>query len=127
MRRTMARRVEMSSCIHAYRKDWNSVIEELLERGREIMNNQDRYAVAVKRIRTIVGHLPRKIARVCSLLLHRGGSISCQVTGGRQYSSDLPQEGLEIPCTLMFNGNIPRYGKDYRTTAVVSSSVNGED
>ena len=123
----MARRVEMSSCIHAYRKDWNPVIGELLECGREITNNQDRYAVAVKRNRTIVGHLSQKITCVCSLLLRRGGSISCQVMGGRQYSSDLPQGGLEIPCTLMFNGNIPRYGKDYRTTAVVNSSVNGED
>ena len=105
----MARKVEMSSCIrgyHVYRKDWNPVIEEMLECEKEITNNQDRYAVAVKRNGTIVGHLPRKIARVCSLFLRRGGSISCRVTGGRQYSSDLPQGGLEIPCILTFNGNI---------------------
>ena len=40
----------MSSCIrgyHVYRKDWNPVIEELLECERKIMNNQDRYAVVV--------------------------------------------------------------------------------
>ena len=74
----------MSSCIcgyHVYRKDWNPVIEELLEYKREITDNQDRYAVAVKRNRNIVGHLPRKIACVCSLFFHRGGSISCKVTG----------------------------------------------
>ena len=42
--------LEMSSCIpgyHVYRKDWNPVIEELLECKRKIMNNQDRYAVVV--------------------------------------------------------------------------------
>jgi len=39
---------------------------------------------------------------VCSLFLRQSGKISCCVTGSRQYSSDLPQGGLEIPCTLKF-------------------------
>ena len=46
----MARRVEMSSCIrgyHVYRKNWNLVIEELLECERKITNNKDRYAVVI--------------------------------------------------------------------------------
>ena len=30
------------------------------------------------------------------------GPILCTVKGPRQYSSDLPQGGLEIPCTLEF-------------------------
>ena len=34
----------------------------------------------------------------------RKGTISCEVTEARQYSTDLPQGGLEIPCKLMFNG-----------------------
>jgi len=35
--------------------------------------------------------------------LRQSGSIICHVTGSRQYSSDLPQGGLEIPCVLAFS------------------------
>ena len=41
---------------------------------------EDRYAVAVHRGNTIVGHLPRKISTMCSLFIRRGGSISCTVS-----------------------------------------------
>ena len=34
-------------------------------------NASDRYAVAVKREGTIIGHLSRKVSRVCSLFLRR--------------------------------------------------------
>lgn len=39
-----------------------------------------------------------------SLVLYqqRGGDITCKVTGNRQYSCDLPQGGLELPCKLTF-------------------------
>jgi len=43
----------------------------------------------------IIGHLPRKVLRLCSLFLRRGGCISCVVTGRRQYLADLLQGGLE--------------------------------
>ena len=52
----------------------------------------------------IVGHLPRAISSVCYLFLGREGTIQCQVTGTRQYSVDLPQGGLEVPCKLTFSG-----------------------
>ena len=71
---------------------------------REVGNDKDRYATAVIKEGTIVGHLPKRISRVCSLFLLRGGSIMCTVVGSRQYSSDLAQGGLEIPCTLLFMG-----------------------
>ena len=61
-------------------------------------------AVAVIRSGLVVGHLPKKISRVCSLFLRRGGTIYCIVTNTRRYSADLPQGGLEIPCTLHFEG-----------------------
>ena len=32
------------------------------------------------------------------------GSITCCVSGYRRFSEDLPQGGLEIPCTLTFVG-----------------------
>ena len=45
---------------------------------------------------------PRKISRLCWLFIRKGGRTTCTVTGGRQYSADLPQGGLEIPCILRF-------------------------
>ena len=60
---------------------------------------EHRYAVAVKTDGPVIGHLPRKVSRVCSLFLRRGGHIHCTVTGRK---SDLPQGGLEIPCLLLF-------------------------
>ena len=71
---------------------------------REPTNERDRYAVAVIKSGVVIGHLPRKISRACSIFLRRGGSLHCTVIGGRRYSYDLPQGGLEIPCTLTFEG-----------------------
>ena len=34
-----------------------------------------------------------------------GGSISCKVTGPKQYSADLIQGGLEIPCCLILSAS----------------------
>jgi len=66
----------------------------------------DRYAVAAKKpgAGLIVGHLPKKISRRCSVFILRGGTIRATVTGRRRYSSDLAQGGLEIPCKLKFSG-----------------------
>ena len=58
---------------------------------REPENASDPYAVAVKKERTIIGHLPQKLSRMCSLFLRRGGTIKCIVTGHRKYSADLAQ------------------------------------
>ncbi len=96
---------ELPCCVrgyHVYQAIWAAVIGEVLPCTREPTNPTDRYAVAVVKSGTIIGHLPRKISKLCSLFLSRGGSISCTVTGGRQYSADLPQGGLEIPCSLLF-------------------------
>ena len=89
---------------HVYRDTWVAVIGEVLECERELTNTRDRYAVAVTKNGTIIGYLPRNFPRVCLLFLRRGGSIRCEVTGGRRYSADLPQGGLEIPCRLLFKG-----------------------
>ena len=80
---------EVSSCIrgyHVYKDTWDAATGEELACEREVHNTQDRYAVAVKMEGTVVGHLPRKISRLCSLFLRRGGAILCTVTGGRRYS-----------------------------------------
>ena len=97
----------MESCIRGYhicQLVWMPVLGEDLICLREPFNSVNRYAVCVKKDDNIVGHLPKKILRICSLFLRRGGSINCIVTGRRRYSSDLGQGGLEIPCSLLFRG-----------------------
>lgn len=92
---------ERDCCIrgyHEYQAVWAAAVGETLTCTREPAYESDMHAVAVIKSGTTVGHLPRKISRVCSIFLRRGRSIHCTVTGGRRYSSDLPQGGLEIPC-----------------------------
>ena len=67
-------------------------------------NSLESYAIAVEKDGTITGHLPWKVSRVSNLFLKRGDRINCTVTGGCRYSADLPQGGLEIPCTVLFVG-----------------------
>ncbi len=96
---------ERACCVrgyHIYQAIWTAAVGEVLACEREPRNTTDRYAVAVKKDGTVIGHLPRKVSRVCSLFLRRGGTIQCAVTGRRMYSGDLPQGGLEIPCILTF-------------------------
>ena len=69
-------------------------------------NAHDAFAVAVCKESTIVGHIPRTLSATCfSFLSMEGSSICCRVTGPREYSRDLPQGGLQVPCTLEFRGN----------------------
>ena len=99
---------ERESCIrgfHVYKTIWEPALGEELQCLREHGNARDRYAVAVKRRDVVVGHLPQRISRLCSLFLRRGGGIQCRVTGRRRYSGDLLQGGLEIPCLLIFRHN----------------------
>ena len=74
-----------------YKEHWEAEIGEELECQRERRNGADAYTVAVVREGTVVGHVPRRISRVCSLFIIRGGVIRCCVTDRRRYSSDLPQ------------------------------------
>ncbi len=78
------------------------MIEEVLDCQRETTNSKDGYAVAVIKDGTIIGHVPRRISKLCLLFLRRGGTIQCTVKSRRRYSADLPQGGLEISCTLIF-------------------------
>ena len=89
---------------HVYRAVWEAAVGQVLPCQRERGNAHDPYAVAVLNRGVIVGHLPRAISSVCYLFLGREGTIQCQVTGTRQYSVDLPQGGLEVPCKLTFSG-----------------------
>ena len=88
---------ELPCCVrgyHIYKTIWAATIGEELVCEREPTNAIDRYAVAVIKDGTIIGHLPKKLSKICSIFLRRGGSITCEVTGSRRYSADLPQGGL---------------------------------
>ncbi len=95
-----------ASCIrghHVYKDIWSPYINEKLTCVMEEDNSHDPYAVSVKKGQ-IVGHLPRIISAACSLFMRRNGVMSATLTDGRQYSRDLPQGGLEVPCVLTFRG-----------------------
>ena len=61
---------------HVYKDIWSAVVGEELPCKRERTNTADPFAVAVVKEETTVGHIPRKIASICSLR-----TILCQVVG----------------------------------------------
>ena len=97
------------SCVrgyHIYKEIWTATIGEELVCQRGPRNINDRYAVRVLKSGVTVGHIPRRLSKIASLFLRRGGSITCTVTGHRRYSVDLSQGGLEVPCNLIFKGKL---------------------
>ena len=63
---------ERDCCIlsyHVHKEIWQASIGEELEYDREPENWYDCYAVAVKRIEVVIGHLPQKLLCICSLFL----------------------------------------------------------
>ena len=104
----MAHRYRIASVVrgyHVYQTVWDAVVGEMLVCAMERTNPYDRFAVGVYRNDSLVGHVPRKFSAACSLFLRRGSVILCEVIGGRSYSHDLPQGGLEIPCVYVFQGD----------------------
>ena len=80
--------------------------DEILACQHETGNAHDHFAVKVVKSGSIVGHLPKKISSMCSLFLRRRGVITCKITDPqKQYSRDLEQGGLEIPCLLLFQAD----------------------
>ena len=68
---------------------------------------EDRHAVAVCKLEDeVVGHVPKTISYMCSSSVRQGSLINCIVETARQYSSDLHQEGMEIPCKFIFRGMV---------------------
>lgn len=104
----MAGRATCESCVrgyHVYKSIWTAEIGETLVTKPEFGNSHDPYALAVvDNNNIIVGHLPRNIAALCHLFLRGNETIIVQITGKRRFSADLPQGGLELPCSLIFDG-----------------------
>ena len=108
---------------HIYKETWDAVIGEELVCERDVTNHHDRFAVAICKTGSTVGHVPRKISSVFSLFLRRGGSIRCRVTGSRRYSEDLLQGGLEIPCVYMLEGDEISLAKAEKLIATALTSI----
>lgn len=59
--------------------------------------------VAVKKDRTVIGHLPRKLACFCSLFLRRGGQPYCTVTIQDDTLPTYFREGLRYHVVSCYN------------------------
>ena len=104
-------RFSIDSCVCGYHIKngmWEASVGEELLCQCENGNGSDPFAIAIIKSGMTVGHIPRKISPICSLFLRRNGVVTIQTPGGRRYSADLPQGGLEILCTIAFEG----FGKD---------------
>ena len=44
-----------------------------------------------------VGHIPKLMSKQTYFFLKHGRHEKCEITGGKKYSKDLEQDGLEIP------------------------------
>ena len=89
---------------HIYQDIWEARHGEILNCFRETGNAFNPFTVCVKKDAVVVGHVPRKISSISLLFLRNNGTIHCEVTGKRRYSRGIPQGGLEIPCSLVFEG-----------------------
>ena len=95
----------LTTAVHGFRiyKDvWEPTIDEVLSCKRDVGNSHDTFAVAIKYSSEVVGHVPRFLSSICSILIRRGGKIVCRITGTRCYLADLPQGGMEVPGILIF-------------------------
>ena len=61
-----------------YKDIWAAAIGEELVCGREPTNMADRYAGAILKQGTVIGHLPRKVSKVCSLFLREEALYAVQ-------------------------------------------------
>ena len=88
---------------HVYKEIWDVENDKELICEREVGNRHNTFVVVMHKGSVTVGHVPRVISPICSIFLQRSRNIKYRVTGNRQYSSDLIQGGLELPCILAFS------------------------
>ena len=63
---------------HVYKEILETAVGEVLLCTREPHNALDRYAVPMNKAGTVIGHLPRKLSRVCSLFCVEGVQLTVQ-------------------------------------------------
>ena len=81
MKNGRVRKTLLYSSYHIYQEVWAAAVGKELVCERETDVSYDLYAVAVKRMGNIIG---RKLWKLCSLFLRRGGAMVCLVSGGRR-------------------------------------------
>lgn len=93
---------------HVYKTIWDARLGQFLSCKQEPGNIHDPYVVSVliHVDGVFVGHVPRSISSLCYSFLRRNGTLTCEVISSKQYSADLPQGGLQIPCKLIFDGEV---------------------
>ena len=88
---------------HAYMETWTPVVGEALLLRREPNNSKDRFAVAVYKDDTVVGHVPYNIApRLSQFLKREVNKGFAEVTGEKLIRGT--GYGLEIPCVYRLHG-----------------------
>ena len=107
------------SCVRGYHvcKDiWIPVIGETLTTKPKFGNPHDPYAVAVVTSDdTVVG-----LYQLSAIYFYEeGGIIIVQIIGRRKRSTDLPQGGLEVPCSLTFVGVSKELAKIEKLTSAI--------
>ena len=60
------------------------------------------FAVAIRKGTLTIGHIPAEISKVCWFFLRHGGTIKCRVSIDRRCHSPLEEDGLKVPCELIF-------------------------
>ena len=89
---------------HAYQGTWLPSVGEVLELETEPLNSVDRYAVAVNKNGTVVGHVPRNFSALFFHFLTRSQNKGvAEVTGAKVNRG--AGYGLEIPCLYRFYGS----------------------
>ena len=84
---------------------WPTTSQVLSCKGED-GNIMDSYVVAIMKGSEIIGHIPRKMSAACYVFIRKGGILTCIITdSNHQYSSDLLQGGLQIPCKLVFESH----------------------
>ena len=90
---------------HVYQKEWEAEIGSKLTAQYETRPGalvQDKYAIALKQKDVIVGHIPKFLSKITYFYLKHSGDLLVEIIGKRQYSRDLPQDGMELPALYVF-------------------------
>ena len=93
---------------HEYQNTWIPIVGEVLQCRMEPDNNVDKYAVAVMNKHRVVGHLikgkNRKFAKSVFFFLRVDVTNSTKVTINGKAVNKGKGMGMEVPCTITFNG-----------------------
>ena len=86
---------------HIFQSSWEAPVGSVLiakhEYGPQSLID-DKFAIALvnNNDSATVGHVPKFMSKLTYVFLKHGRHIKCEITGGKKYSKDLEQGGLEI-------------------------------